>query len=450
MTLQQTVQGAFAAAFPGEEPRNCRAPGRINLIGEHVDYCGLSVLPMAIGREIRAAYTPDLSGQVTLVNTNADFPKAAFPNMPRLEPSAEGAWDNYVKAAVHGLNAYFRIREAPGFKAAFGGTIPGAAGLSSSSAMVVAASLVYLDVLGKRLDVDISRIELANLLAEAEYFVGTRGGGMDQAIILLGKSAHACKIDFCPLRAEHVPLFEGHVFVACNSLVKSEKSGDMRHRYNAGPYTARLIRALVEAQLRADFDEEIALAALGDLWFGALCMRDAEVADLFEAAFPNERMTLAEAGQRLGLGEADLRERFIEDLNEPEGGFRLRARARHLLTEYGRVEAARDLLLAGDDPEAFGALMDASHRSCAEDYQVSCPELDALSEAARHAGALGARMTGAGFGGCTVNLVPEHRLDAFFAEVERTYYRDFLGRTELPADVMLVAQASDGAGYDQA
>lgn len=446
MSLRDSVHQLFSAAFPGETPRLCRAPGRINLIGEHVDYCGLSVLPMAVSREIVVAYAPSASDEVTLANVDPAFSEVRFANAAQLEPSPDGAWDNYVKAAVQGVNDHFRVAKPPGFQAVFGGNIPGAAGLSSSSAMVVAASLVYLDVLGKRIGEDITRIELANLLAEAEYFVGTRGGGMDQAIILLGKAGHACKIDFGPLRAEHVPLFEGHCFVACNSLVKSEKSGDMRHRYNAGPYTARLIRALVEKQLRTDYDEDIALANLGDLWFGPLCMRDSEVADLFDATFPTDRMTLKEAGHRLGLSEADLRKRFIEDLCEPEGGFRLKARARHILTEFGRVEMARDLLLAGDDPEAFGALMDASHRSCAEDYQVSCPELDALTQAAREAGALGARMTGAGFGGCTVNLVPEANLDCFFAGVEKAYYRGFLGMAELPPDAIIVAEAASGAG----
>jgi N-acetylgalactosamine kinase len=335
----------------------------------------------------------------------------------------------------------------PGLDLLVRGTVPAAAGLSSSSALVVATALAYLAALDRPVETVVPRIELAQLLAEAEQFVGTRGGGMDQAIILLGKQGHACKIDFAPLRAECMPVFDGCVFVACNSLVKAEKTGDARHRYNAGPLSCRLITALVERQAREEFGEDFTLDRLGELWSGALCLTFEEAESLFERALPAERMPLAEAATRLHLSEDEVRARYLGDLPEPPGGYPLRARARHQLGEHRRVQQARDALLAGD-PETFGDLMNGSHASCAGDYAVSCPELDALAQAARDAGALGARMTGAGFGGCTVNLVPEDRLDPFLEHVDRAYYREHLGLDGgAPAEAMFPVRSSDGAQY---
>ena len=130
-------------------------------------------------------------------------------------------------------------------------------------------------------------------------------------------------------------------------------------------------------------------------------------------------------------------------LPEPAGGFPLAARLRHQITEYRRVEDARDALLVGD-AAAFGKLMDASHASCAQDFEISGPELDALVDAARKSGALGARLTGAGFGGATVNLVPRDTCDTFVAGVTERYYRDYLGVEGAPP--IFVARSSAAAG----
>ncbi|MCP4643239.1 MAG: galactokinase [bacterium] len=442
------LRDAFSNAFPDAgPPRICRAPGRINLIGEHVDYNGLPVLPMAIDREIRIAFAPRATGQVRLRSMEGKQPAAEFENGQTIAPSDPGQWDNYCKAAFQGLNDHLNLDRHPGADLLVTGTIPSAAGLSSSSALVVACALAYLHVLEVPLGEDMTRLDLASMLAEAEQYVGTRGGGMDQAIILLGEAGKACKINFYPLRAEEVPLFDGYAFVACNSLVKAEKTGDALHRYNAGPLTCRLIRALVEKEAQREFGEEIEIARLGDLWYGPLCLTFDEVGALFEAAFPTERTTLAQAQDTLGMTEAAIRDAWLGSLVEPEGGFRLRARAKHQITEFKRVEVARDMAQTGD-ATAFGALMNESHTSCAEDYRVSCPELDQLVAAARRAGSLGSRLTGAGFGGCTVNLVPDDRVDAFRDQVTREYYEGHLRRSrDDVTDAMLVVQATAGAGY---
>jgi N-acetylgalactosamine kinase len=328
------------------------------------------------------------------------------------------------------------------------GTVPISAGLSSSSALVVACALAYLRVLGKDLEKDLPRLKLATLLAEAEHYVGTKGGGMDQAIILLGGAKRACKIDFFPLRVEQVRLPPDHAIVVCNSLVKAGKTGDALHRYNSGPCLCQLICTLVARQVREEFGEGIEIRRLADLWKGHLCLTDQEVEQLFAKTFPKETTTLAEAARTLRVSPGEIRTRWLGDLQEPAGGFALKRRARHQITEYQRVEAARDALVGGETAY-LGRLMNASHASCADDYEVSCPELDALVGIARDSGSIGSRLTGAGYGGCTVNLVPAERLEAVSASVKQRYYSEYLADRDLPGrdDAIFVAQAGDAAGY---
>lgn len=443
------LRQAFGERFGHAEGLGvCRAPGRINLIGEHTDYNGLPVLPMTLSQDIKIAFAPRRDGTIRMHNVDPAYPEREFRNEPSIPPSAQGSWDNYCKAAVEALNARFGVNGSVGMDMLVAGTIPVAAGLSSSSALVVACALAYLAARGKRLGKDISRLDLAGLLAEGEHYVGTQGGGMDQAIILLGSGGQACKIDFFPLRVESVPLPEGHVFVGCNSLVKAEKTGEALHRYNAGPRLCRVICALVERRARAEFGEEITLERLGDLWQGHLCLTHDEGEALIEQSLPKETMTLEEMARALDKSPREIRDRWLGDLREPEGGFRVRARARHLCSEYRRVESARDALLAGD-VDNFGRLMDGSHKSCAEDYEISCPELDILVSVARAAGARGARLTGAGFGGCTVNLVPELRLEEFQQEIERSYYANLGQRNGYSehAPRVFTAHSGAGAGY---
>lgn len=440
----EQVCAGFRAAFPGgDAPRVCRAPGRINLIGEHTDYNGLPVLPMTVDRDIVLAFRERPDGMIHLRNTDSAFPEVSFANAATLTPSAPGSWDNYCKAAVAALNRAFGCDPRRGMDVLVASYLPVAAGLASSSALVVACALAYLAVQDRDLDGNGDRLRLAELLADAEHFVGTRGGGMDQAVILCGQADHACKIDFHPLRIEPAPLLPNHVVVVCDSTVKAEKGGAARNRYNAGPRLCGVIRALVEKQLQEEIDEDVALERLGDLFHGALCLTVREARALCANAVPEPRVSLAAVAKRLGLRPDEARARWLDDLPEPPEGFPLQAMLRHQLTEYERVERARDALLA-EDAEELGRLMNASHESCARDYGVSCPELDRLVDIARKAGALGARLTGAGFGGATVNLVPADRVERFMDAVAREYYRGFPKRQGPPP--MFVARAVNGAG----
>lgn len=422
-TMQvEDLKSAFRARFQGTgEPRVCRAPGRVNLLGEHVDYNGLSVLPMTLSQGIYIAFAVREDNVIRLESLDPKYPSAGFENEPEIAPSEAGSWENYCKAAVSGLNNALDLDGTLGMDLLVWGDIPTAAGLSSSSALVVATALAYLAASGTSTETDLTRLRLAEILAQAERYVGTQGGGMDQAIILLGGENHGCKIDFNPLRVEEVPLFGDHVFVICNSLVEAQKTGAARQRYNEGPLSCRLIRAMVERQAQQTFGHDVKIASLGDLWFGPLCLLDREVEDLLDETFPQPRTTLADASRFLGLSEAEIRSQWLGDLPEPDGGFPLQARARHQRTEYQRVEAGRDALVAGD-ADSFGALMDASHESCAHDYRVSCPELDRMVSLAREGESIGSRLTGAGFGGCTIHLVPVPAVSQFTERMNCEYY----------------------------
>jgi N-acetylgalactosamine kinase len=439
---------AFQQAFPDAgAPTVCQAPGRVNLIGEHLDYNGLPVLPMTIDRHILIAFAPRSDCRIRMQNVDSAFPALEFQNAAEIPPSAPGSWDNYCKAALAGLNAHFAPSQFVGMDMLVEGNIPIAAGLSSSSALVVACALAYLSCVGDELGEAVTNLELASLLADAEHYVGTRGGGMDHAIILFGEPDQACRIDFFPLRVEKLPLFPDHVFVVCHTLVRVEKSANARNRYNEGPLVCSLVRALVERAARQQFSEHLTLNRLGDLWHGHLCLTHDEVAALFADALPPKNLTIEDIARTLGTTPDDISRRWLGDLKPPENGFPLWRRARHQLTEYQRVEAARDALLAGE-ALAFAELMNASHQSCACDYDISCPELDALVDIAREAGAMGSRLTGAGLGGCTVSLVPANVQDAFIDRVDSRYYKEYLGLQSdaLPGDRILVARAGSGAG----
>ena len=435
---------AFHKAFPGAGAPKCfRAPGRVNLIGEHTDYNGLPVLPMTLAQEIRIAVAPRRDGRVLLRNADAAFAPMEFVNSDTLSPSAPGSWDNYAKAAVAGINHALAPAGRPGFCMLAESDLPSGAGLSSSSALVVACALAYLHALELELEQDVPRLKLAAMLAEAEHFVGTRGGGMDQAVILAGAAGRACKIDFFPLRVESVPLPDDCEVVVCDSTAKAEKSGAARALYNMNPRLCHLGCALARAKLSEEFGEDVQVERLGDLWYGPLCLTTREAESLFKRAVPEGPVPLAEIAELLGQKPEKVASQWLEEVPIVKGGYDILARLRHQAGEYRRVETARDALMAGDST-ALGRLMNESHASCRDNLGISTPELDRLTETALEAGALGARLTGAGFGGATVNLVPADRVERFVATVERRYYGEYLGRVGNAP--IFTAHTSPGAG----
>ncbi len=375
--------------------RVARAPGRVNLIGEHTDYNGLPVLPMALDREIVLQYRPRTDRRVVLRNTAARFPPVEFVLDAEIPADTPGEWGNYPRAAAQAL--WRETGPLTGLEGEIHSTIPIAAGLSSSSALVVATALALLDV--SRRAVPLPR--LMELLAQGERYVGVQGGGMDQAISLGGREGHAMRIDFRPaLRLTPVPLPGGWRFIVASSLTEVAKSAGARQTYNARVRECR--EALVQVAARG---------------LGAEPPMD--YAELLARVPP-------EAALRVAAGT--LEERLLR-------------RFRHVVTEGTRVAAAEQALRNGDLAQ-FGALLTQSHASLRDDYAVSTADLDTLAAIAVEAGAAGARLTGAGLGGCIVAVAPADGAAAVVEALEREFYRP-RGR---PADeAVFLARPAAGA-----
>jgi galactokinase len=365
-------------------------------MGDHIDYNGLSVLPMALARHVSVLYREREDNTVLIASTDERYEPRSFTLAGEIEPYTDGDWGNYIKAAAQALTQRFEI--ARGYEAIVHSDIPVAAGLSSSSALVVASALALLH--GNA--VEMERLALAELLAEAERYVGTRGGGMDQAICLAARKHSASRIDFHPLRlTAHLIPPEWH-FIVASSLVPAEKAGVARETYNT---RARECREAL-----------------------------ARVIDAIGASDRIDSYTALLAASR----PAALLRRARDILDEA-----LLSRFCHVVNEAGRVRRAEKALTAYD-LRGFGRLMSESHRSLRDDFQVSCPELDELVEIAENAGAAGARLTGAGLGGCIVALCPENRSQRILRALADRYYARHGVEGDLEAHAF-VAAPSGGA-----
>ena len=377
------LAGAFESRFGRPPVAVSEAPGRVNLIGEHVDYNEGHVLPIAIDRSIMVAFAPRPDSEVRLYSL--DFEQESAFHLERIERDPEAFWSDYVRGVAWALQeAGHRI---VGLDAAIEGNVPVGAGLSSSAALEVAA----LGAFDAASDLRIDRRELALLGQRAENrFVGVACGVMDQMAAALARAGHALLIDCRSLEHEAVPLpLEGLSIVVADSGVR---------------------RALLDSQYNLRRQE---------------CQQAAE---LLAAAITDRPVTA-------------LRDVTPDDLVRHGGKLppNLLRRARHVVEEEGRVLGAVQALRRGD-VEAFGEALNASHRSLRDDYEVSCPELDLLVDLAQALpGVLGARLTGAGFGGCTVNLVRAGALESFRVLVMAPY-RSQTGRD----GCMYVCRAADG------
>lgn len=372
-----------------------RAPGRVNLIGEHIDYCGLPVLPMALQRSVRMTFQPRGDREVRLVNRDAHFAPNAFTMNDSIPPAPAGDWSNYPRAAAQALVQ--RFPDLRGVDALVESDLPIAAGLSSSSALVVASALAILHANG----LSVAPLELMELLGRGERYVGTAGGGMDQAIILGARTGCASRIDFHPLRLTPVAVPADWRFIVASSLVHAEKSSAARQSYNERSRGSDEARRLVAARLGRPTD----------ITYPAL-------------------IAAASLEQLLDVAKATL-----SDV--------LSRRFRHVVAEGTRVRQAEAAMAAGD-LAMFGELLDASHQSLRDDYEVSHPELDRLVELAREAGAAGARLTGAGFGGSIVALCHVERAPQVMDALREGFYvpRGVAGDV---AQQMFTAEPSAGA-----
>ncbi|HEX9921430.1 MAG TPA: galactokinase [Anaerolineae bacterium] len=380
MDLKEKTASFFKQHF-GQEPAHCfRAPGRVNLIGEHTDYNDGFVLPCAIDYDTVVAAGPRSDGRIEVLAVDQGGQVSRFDLNAEIPPDEAAPWSNYVRGMAWALlQQGFVLR---GANLAVAGDVPQGAGLSSSASLevVVGTALARLS----ELDLDNKTIALAGQQAEND-FVGIRCGIMDQFISALAQAHHALLIDCRSLAYRAVPIPSGAAIVIANSHVK---------------------RGLVDSEYNTRRLECEAAAA----HFGVPALRDV-APDLFAV--------------------------HADELDET-----VAKRARHIITENARTEAAAAALAQGD-LETMGRLMAESHLSMRDDFEITVPPIDALVEIIGQGigSAGGVRMTGGGFGGCVVALAPHELVPDVQAAIARHYPQ----ATGLAATVY-VCRASAGVG----
>ena len=445
--MDEKIIKAFSDTFGAQPSFLISAPGRINLIGEHTDYNGFPVLPISIPYSITAAGKTRHDATVRIANPNSLYTSHSFDIALDIPRSQEGHWANYVKAATHSLTHTYG--DLKGMDILFHGAIPVSAGLSSSSALVIASALSVLTANGLSME----PIELAELMAEGERYVGTQGGGMDQAICLLGRKDHAVRIDFFPLRFSYVPFPAGYSVVVAHSLVRAAKTENALFLYNRRPAECRLATAIINAVYQLDPP----INRLGDLpgrpQFRAVLR---EPAHFVRDTFKRESYALTDIAGITGETVDEIIGRYLmtrdgRPMPVPPEGFLVRQRAHHIFSEAGRVDMSCNAL-NDNDIDSFGKLMNESHESCDSLYGISTPELNQLVMIMRENGAMGARLTGAGFGGCAVALVHDEHIDRLIDRIRTDYYdgyikkrRPELSETVTDTGALFAVKPSDGA-----
>ena len=363
------------------EPAIFVAPGRVNLIGEHTDYAEGFVMPAAIDFATLAGITPRTDGKIVIYSENFGEEKCLDASARPAQPSKH--WSDYPLGVVAVLAG--ECIPIPGFSLSLWGDVPLGSGLSSSAALEVATALAVLSLTGA----SVSGPVLARLCPRAENeFVGASCGIMDQFISANGKENHALLLDCRDLSFKLAPIPANVALVIANTMVK--------HSIAGGDYKTR----------RAE--SEAACAVIASHRPGVTFLRDATLEDLEKWGHEMEPKSLL--------------------------------RARHIISENLRTVAAAEALAKGDLAE-LGRLMAEAHRSYSQDFEGSCPEADAMVSLAQDLpGMIGARLTGGGFGGCTVNLVQRSEAAPFAKALAGRYAT----QTGIQPQIH-ICHASDGA-----
>lgn len=382
MTGEAAATALFGTAFGGEPARLWRAPGRVNLIGEHTDYNEGFVLPFAIDRATTVALTPRDDRRVRLVSTFDDT--VVESDLDEVAARRFSGWSAYPLGVAWAFGERgVGVGAQRGFDVAVDSDVPVGAGLSSSAALEMAVAVALNDVWNGGFD----RADLARIGQRAENIaVGAPTGIMDQSASVFGQRDSAVFLDCRSLAVEQVPLgFDAADLVL---LVVDTK---VEHQHSTGGYRDR--RAACERGAEA---------------LGVVALRDLTVDDL-----PRARQVLDDVTFR---------------------------RVKHVVTEDARVQSSVAALKAGDLAR-FGVLMGESHVSMRDDFEISVPQLDTVVTTAQEAGAVGARMTGGGFGGCAIALVRSAEAEPLAAAV-----RDAFARQAWREPVSFTVRPSDGAG----
>lgn len=387
MTIEPKLRGFFEEQFGHAPAHVARAPGRVNLLGEHVDYNGGFVLPAAIDRDTYVAFSPgqtDMSIWAVDFGQRVDFTAATLQSKNASDGTPLPGWACYPAGVAWALHEHGAA--VTGIQAAFSSDVPRGAGLSSSASVELAFATAWKTLGGW----DLPPMQLALLCQRAENrYVGVNCGIMDQFASACGKRDRLLLLDCRSLKYRLLPLPDGVDIIIADTTV--------RHSHVTGAYNQR----------RAACEEAVRLL------------------------------------QQKMSGIQSLRDVSLEEFNRHASALppEIEKRARHVVEEIDRTLRAVQMLEAGD-LIGFGRAMNECHASLRDLYEVSCPEADIMVEIAQSLeGCYGARITGGGFGGCTVNLVARQHTGAFVRRLGPAYE----SKTGLHPEIY-VCKASDGAG----
>ena len=427
MAHQQLIDSVSARfeELTGRKPiRLCLAPGRVNLIGEHIDYNGFGVLPCAVGRYTALAigFSGDDDSKAISITTAGDKRNAFEVELSVVDsvPKERHHWSNYVLAAVLGLKE-FGVTLPRGIQIVVGGDLPQACGLSSSSSLVVASAMALGSLRLTRQA--IAPETLADICMKAEWHVGTAGGGMDQAAIILSKAGFANHIQFNPLKTTPVKLPHGVSFVVANSMARSAKAETAHKYFNKRVFECKLGQRLLRKSLFSNAEPDAVKDTFAAIQSDLGSPGVGELVAHCKRIIPRGAVSKRDVESLIGTDTLDYLltgrwGRAVWDLNET---FFILPRAIHVFTEADRVV---ELIAAGErgDTESMAALINESGRSLDEDYDCSCDELRKLTAAMRKAGCVAARLVGAGFGGSCVGMVPTPVVDSVIEAIRRDFY----------------------------
>ncbi|XP_018574111.1 N-acetylgalactosamine kinase [Anoplophora glabripennis] len=433
------IRDAFAALHKKEAEFYIRVPGRVNLIGEHIDYCGYSVCPMALEQDILLAVSVEDDRLLHLHNVDLNFEDYCCDLRQFDIAIGEGApqWYEYF---LCGLKGIFEILpkdiSVRGMKIVVSGTIPQSAGLSSSSALVSAAALAT----SHAHKFPLTKEKMANLCAQCERYIGTQGGGMDQAIAFLATEGCAKLIEFNPLRSTDIVLPPGAVFVIAHSLTNLNKAA-------TADFNCRVIECRLSAQVIAKKQglHWMNIKRLGELQ-QALGLDLTDMIALVKETLHEQPYTKEEVVQELETTIDHLDATSLTQNTKHIRSFKLRQRALHVFQEALRVRKFHETCLnsTGEGSlETLGKLMLESHESLRDLYECSHPQLDKLVDLSREF-TLGTRLTGAGWGGCAVSLLPPNNVDRYIHFLRENFYKPF-GLTDKLNTVLFSTSPQSGA-----
>ncbi|KAJ2940656.1 hypothetical protein O0L34_g14763 [Tuta absoluta] len=421
-----------------------RVPGRVNIIGEHIDYCGYPVLPMALEQDILVAAGLINERKIYLRNTSGKYKNyeteiKTFEEMDiSADPNGKPFWYNYVLCGVKGAMEYLDNKIINGVQLVVSGNVPPASGLSSSSALVSAACLSFLYAQ----NVNITKTDIASLCAKSERYIGTQGGGMDQAIAFLAEKYSAQYITFQPLNATPVALPEEAAFVVAHSLAEANKAAT--NDFNRRVIECRLAAKILASATGVTKDKKvITLSQVQKILVYSL----EDMIKLVLEHLPKDMYTKHEVCSLLEISEKDLEDLYLTENTKHLQEFKLKQRALHVYQEASRVEDFRNVCFQawangknhqsngsyqngnsncsnGEMLDILGNLISASHESLKNLYECSHSNLDRLVDISK-ANGVHARLTGAGWGGCIVALCHKDKVDEYIQILKKEFYDDF-------------------------